>query len=214
MSEEIEHLRQKCDFSHLELRLYTTLGSNDKGDQIVILKQTRDLNFTMEQLLVSEWYSFFNFTEMYKTDVENPMANKQKMVMMRLSISDSESCSGISPSLLGFTTSSGNEAELIGFTKNHIQDSPFTSRMINHLAAMYRKRRQATAVMEGSGTVDKTGTRTMGSKTVDNTEVNFDNITNITTSKPEEQRSLDEMREERCQLYSHTVSIFLVYDWI
>ena len=199
-SEEITSLSQKCDFSHLELRIYTILDSNDKGEQIVVLKQTRDLNFTAEQLAESEWYSFYNFTDMYKADIESPVPNKQQLVMVRLSIGDTEACRGVSPSHLGFTSAVGTESELIGFTKNDIQAAPFTSKMITTLSAMYkRKRREAVEVQQGDG-----------SGNIDHTEVKFDNITNVTTSQPEDKLTLKEMKEKRCQLYSHTVSIFCV----
>lgn len=197
LDEEIASLSQKCDFSHLELRLYTTLGTNDKGEQIVVLKQTMDLNFTAEQLLESQWYSFKNFTDMYKADLENPQPNKEQLVMVRVSIAETQSCPGISPSHLGFTSARGTEAELVGFSKNDIQNAPLTARIINSLSAMYkRRRRQATEVRaeDGSGTVDTT-------------HVNLDNLTNITTSKPEEIRTVTEMKARRCQLYSHTVSV-------
>ena len=192
--EDIADLSQKCDFSHLELRLYTTMGTNNKEEQIVVLKQTMSLNFTAEQLLESQWYSFNNFTEMYKADVENPQPNKEQLVMVRLSIAETQACPGISPSHLGFTSAQGMEAELVGFSKNDFQSSPSSSRIINTLSAMYkRRRRQAIEVEDGSGTLDTT-------------DVKFDNLTNITTSKPEEKKSLDEMKAERCQLYGHTVS--------
>lgn len=191
--EEIASLSTKCDFSNIELRLYTTLGTNDKGEQIVVLKQSVELNLTSEQLSESAWYTLQNFTDMYRTDVESPFPNKHQLVTLRLSISDTDTCSGISPSLLGFTSVSGTEAELIGFSKNDIQASPFTSKMITSLSAMYKRRKRQ--VVEGSGTVDRT-------------EVNFDsvNASNITTSKPVGQLTLEEMKAERCQLYSHTVS--------
>ena len=195
-SVEIQSLSQKCDFSHLELRVYTTLDSNDiKDEQIVVLKQTRDLNLTVEQLAEPEWYSFYNFTDMYKADVESPVTNKQQVVMVRLSIGDSETCPGISPAHLGFTSAQGTESELIGFTKNDIQGAPFTSKIITTLSAMYRRKREVQQQGEGSGSID-------------HTNVKFENITtNVTTSKPEDRLTLDEMRKSRCQLYSHTVSI-------
>ena len=195
-SVEIESLGQKCDFSHLELRVYTILDSNDKGEQIVVLKQTRDLNLTAEQLAQSEWYSFYNFTDMYKADVESPVPNKHQLVMVRLSISDTDTCPGISPSHLGFTSAQGTESELIGFTKNDIQGAPFTSKIITSLSAMYRRKREVQKQGEGSGSID-------------HTDVKFENIsTNVTTSQPEDKLTLDEMKKNRCQLYSHTVSNF------
>ena len=159
-----------------------------------------NLNFTAEQLSESQWYSFKNFTEMYKTDLENPRPNKEQIVMVRLSIAETQSCPGISPSHLGFTSAQGTEAEFVGFSKNDFQSTPLASRIINTLSAVYkRRRRQATEVKleDGSGTVDTT-------------DVNFDNLTNITTSKPEEKKTLLEMKTERCQLYSHTVSEHIV----
>lgn len=196
-NEEILGLSEKCDFSHLELRLYTTLGSNDKGEQIVVLKQTMDLNLTIEKLSQSEWYSFNNFTEMYRSDVESPTLSKQhQLVMLRLSIAESESCPGISPSLLGFTSASGTESELIGFSKDELQASPFTSNLITNLSLMYKKRRRRQAEVQVGD----------GSGTVDTTTVKFDNVTNVTTSRPEEQKTLDDIKRDRCQLYSHTVS--------
>lgn len=193
---EIESLNQKCDFSHLELRVYTILDSNDKGEQIVVLKQTRDLNLTVEQLAEPEWYSFYNFTDMYKSDVESPVPNKQQLVMVRLSIGDSEACPGVSPAHLGFTSAPGTESELIGFTKNDIQGAPFTSKIITTLSAMYRRKREVQQQGE------------QGSGSIDHTDVKFENIsTNVTTSKPESRLTLEEMRSKRCQLYSHIVSI-------
>lgn len=198
-SVEIDSLSQKCDFSHLELRVYTILDSNDKGEQIVVLKQTRDLNLTAEQLAEPEWYSFYNFTDMYKADVESPVPNKHQLVMVRLSIGDTEACPGISPSHLGFTSAQGTESELIGFTKNDIQGAPFTSKIITSLSAMYRRKREVQKQGEGSGSID-------------HTDVKFENIsTNVTTSQPEDKLTLDEMRKNRCQLYGHTVSIDLTY---
>lgn len=195
-SVEIENLNEKCDFSHLELRVYTTLANNDKGEQIVVLKQTRDLNLTSEQLAKPEWYSFYNFTDMYKADVESPVPNKQQLVMMRLSIGDTDACPGISPSHLGFTSAPGTESELIGFTKNDIQGAPFTSKIITSLSAMYRRKRDVQQQQQGEG-----------SGTIDHTDVKFENMsTNVTTSKPESKLTLEEMRSKRCQLYSHTVS--------
>lgn len=192
-NEEITSLGQKCDFSNIELRLYTTLGTNDKGEQVVVLKQSVGLNLTSEQLSESMWYTLQNFTEMYRTDVDSPFRNKHQLVTLRLSIGDTEACSGISPSLLGFTSVSGTEAELIGFSKNEIQASPFTSKMITSLSAMYKRRKRLAE--EGSGGVDKTA-------------VNFDsvNASNVTTSKPLGQIPLEYIMTNRCQIYSHTVS--------
>ena len=195
-SVEIESLIQKCDFSHLELRVYTILDSNDKGEQIVVLKQSRSLNLTAEQLAKPEWYSFYTFTDMYKADVESPVPNKQQLVMVRLSIGDSEACPGISPSHLGFTSAQGTESELIGFTKNDVQGTPFTSKIITTLSAMYRRRRDVQQQQQGEGSG------------IDHTDVKFENIsTNVTTSKPESKLTLQEMRTNRCQIYSHIVSI-------
>lgn len=200
-SVEIQSLNQKCDFSHLELRVYTILDSNDKGEQVVVLKQTRDLNLTAEQLAESEWYSFYNFTDMYKADIESPVPNKQQLVMVRLSIGDSEACPGISPAHLGFTSAQGTESELIGFTKNDIQEAPLTSKIITSLSAMYRRKRDAQ--QQGDA----------GSGSIDHTDVKFDNIsTNVTTSKPESRLTLEEMRSKRCRLYSHTIS-FADLEW-
>ena len=154
------------------------------------------MNLTEEQLSQSEWFSFNNFTEMYRTDVENPNYNKQQLVTVRLSIAETTSCPGISPSLLGFTSESGTESELVGFAKNELQSSQQTASMINSLSMMYkRKRRQAAevSVPEGSGHIDTT-------------DVKFDNVSNLTTSTPEEQNTLNKMKTERCQLYSHRVS--------
>ncbi len=196
-SVEIESLSQKCDFSHLELRVYTILDSNDKGEQIVVLKQTRGLNLTSEKLAEPEWYSFYNFTDMYKADVESPVPNKQQLVTVRLSIGNDEACPGISPSHLGFTSAQGTESELIGFTKNDIQGTPFTSKIITSLSAMYRRKRDVQQQHQGSG-----------SGSIDHTDVKFENMsTNVTTSKPESKLTLEEMRANRCQIYSHTVSI-------
>jgi hypothetical protein len=196
-SVEIESLSQKCDFSHLDLRVYTILDSNDKGEQIVVLKQTRGLNLTSELLAEPEWYSFYNFTDMYKADVESPTPNKQQLVTVRLSIGDNEACPGISPSHLGFTSAQGTESELIGFTKNDIQGTPFTSKIITTLSAMYRRKRDVQQQQQGEG-----------SGSIDHTDVKFENIsTNVTTSRPESKLTLDEMRANRCQIYSHTVSI-------
>lgn len=194
--EDITDLRQKCNFSHLELRLYTTLGTTNKGEQIVVLKQTMSLNFTAEQLLESQWYSFNNFTEMYRADVENPQPNKEQLVMVRLSIAETPACPEISPSHLGFTSAHGMEAELVGFSKNDFQSSPLSSRIINTLSAVYKRRRRQTTEVKSED----------GSGTLDTTDVNFDNVTNITTSKPEERKTLLEMKSERCQLYTHIVS--------
>ena len=200
-ADDITELGQKCNFSHLELRLYTTLRTNSKGEQIVVLKQTMGLNFTAEQLSESQWYSFNNFTELYKADIENPQSNKEQLVMVRLSIAETPACPGISPSHLGFTSANGMEAELVGFSKNDFQSSPLSSRIIHTLSAVYKRRRRQTTEVRYED----------GSGTLDTTDVNFDNLTNITTSKPEERRTLLEMKSERCQLYSHTVSEHTVY---
>ena len=194
---ELDSLSQKCNFSHLKLRIYTTLDSTDKGEQIVVLKQTRDLNFTADQLAEPEWYSFYNFTDMYKADVESPVPNKQQLVMVRLSIGDTDACPGISPSHLGFTSAQGTESELIGFTKNDVQGAPFTSKIITSLSAMYRRKRDIQQQQGGEG-----------SGTIDHTDVKFENMsTNVTTSQPESKLTLNDMRKSRCQLYSHRVSV-------
>lgn len=196
-SQEIQSLRHKCDFSHLELRVYTILDNNDKGEQIVILKQTRELNLSDELLAQPAWYTFDNFTDVYKADVETTVSGKEPLVTVRLSIGDTETCQGVTAAHLGFTSASGTESELIAFSKSDMQSSPFTSQIIPTLSAVY-KRKKRSVNPDSSGMID-------------NTDVKFDNISvNITTQRPEGQPTLDNMKRQRCQLYSHTVSIFRI----
>ena len=186
------------NLSDTSLQLYTQTG-NEGGSPVFTFRAKQSLseaNFTSE-----DWIEFADLTELYRELIDSLHKRPIKSVRVtdvlnvRLAIA-SPSCPSLSPSDLGFESTSENGALLLGFEENFLQKDNLFSQVMSRIAMSHsRSKRQATL----EGTVLELHT-----ETPDNDTELTQNTVPMGAPLPEH---VDEYPLSRCQLYHYEVSV-------
>ena len=148
-ADQILSLQQKCNnFSNVNLQLYTQTSVKN-GIPVFSLRAVQSLSES--DFTRGEWIEFFNLTKMYKSTIQSIQrelneAHLTELLQMRLTLSGP--CPDLSPSELGFTSTSEHRAQLLGMVENSMQKELIFSRVVR---AIVEERARRDTIDSGSG---------------------------------------------------------------
>ena len=181
--EPVELASLNCsNLSDLTLQLYTQTSTKG-GNPVFSLRGAQSLS--PDTFSQGGWVEFLNLTSTYKAIVESGTSTSR--LNTRLAVSSS-TCSGLSPSDLGFVSMESYRAQLVGFKENPLFDAEEFSDII---ATRLRRSASEPAVSITDLTTDPSPTETAPS---------------IPTGHPP-LADPDSYRHQPCRLYSHNVSL-------
>lgn len=190
--EQLRDLKNSCnnDLSNIRLQLYVKINTTIGAEDVMWLLQNTTL--TREQLTQSKWFVFHNITDAYIRSLEDPEAPHYHSMFLGLALGGS--CTGVSPSLLGFSSKSGKESLIVGFSKSGGITSEEARKAFSLLAEarrQQRSRRQAEDVSTTNASATNTSTANDSSLSNSTSETTL----NFTT--------------QTCRLHPYTVSIIM-----
>ena len=192
--EQLRDLKNSCndDLSNIRLQLYVKINTTTGADDVMWLLQNTTL--PSEQLTQSKWFVFHNITDAYIRSLEDPEAPHYHSMSLGLALGGS--CTGVSPSLLGFSSKSGKESLIVGFSKSGGITGEEARKAFSLLAEARQRQRSRRQAAEDVSTTDAPATNT--------STANDSSLSNSTS-----ETTLTNFTTQTCRLHPYTVSIIM-----
>lgn len=191
--DQLRDLKNSCnnDLSDIHLQLYVKINTTTAAEDVMWLLQNTTLPH--EQLTQSKWFVFSNITDAYIRSLEDPESPHYHSMSLGLALGGS--CSGVSPSLLGFSSKSGKESLIVGFSKSGGITSEEARKAFSLLAEARQQQRSRRQAVDAS---------TTEAPTTNSSTSNDSTLSNSTT-----ETTVSNFTTQTCRLHPYTVSMIV-----